>query len=57
MEKEKSKFLKIMCNRCGKNHVVFGKACTNIKCDYCNKLLIKTKGGKTKIKTLIKEVF
>lgn len=56
MEKEKSKFLKIMCARCGKNQVVFGKASTNIKCDNCNKLLIRTKGGKIIIKTLVKEV-
>ncbi len=50
------KFIKIKCTRCGKNHVTYGKASTRVKCKGCNKLLIKPKGGKAKIRALIEKV-
>ncbi len=51
-----SKFLRIFCPRCKKEHTVFGKSSTRIKCFKCNKLLVETTGGKTKIKAPIKEI-
>jgi len=51
-----SKFLRIVCPRCGKSKIIFGKSSTKIKCKQCNKLLMKTKGGKAKIKASVKEV-
>lgn len=51
-----SKFLLIKCPRCRKPQITFGKATLNVKCLKCNKLLVKTTGGKTKIKAEIKEV-
>ncbi len=51
-----SKFLKIICPRCRKAKIVFGKASTRVKCDACGKRLIETTGGKTKIKALVSEV-
>jgi small subunit ribosomal protein S27e len=54
--KEKSKFLKISCPRCGKQRTVFGKSSTLVKCDNCNYLLLTTKGGKSKIRAKIREV-
>lgn len=53
---EKSKFLKISCPRCKKPKTVFGKSSTIVKCDNCNYLLLKTKGGKSKIRAPVKEV-
>ena len=52
----KSKFLKIKCPRCKSNYIVFGKATSIIKCAKCNKLLVKTTGGKAKVKAPVKEV-
>jgi len=51
-----SKFVRVVCARCGNKQILFGKSSTRVKCGKCNKLLVKTKGGKTKIKTLVKEV-
>lgn len=50
------KFLKVKCPRCGHNQIVFGKSSTNVKCIKCNKLLVKTTGGKARIKALVKAV-
>ena len=51
------KFLDIKCPRCGKTQVVFGKASTKVKCKECNMLLIKTTGGKAKMKAPVKKVY
>ena len=56
MDNPKGRFLRVVCKRCGNNSVVFGKSSIKVKCDKCNKLLLKTNGGKIKIKTLIREV-
>ena len=53
---DKGRFVKVICFRCGNNQIVYGKASTNVKCFKCNKLLVKSSGGKTKIKTLVSEV-
>jgi len=50
-----SKFLKIVCPRCKKPRMVFGKSTMKIKCAHCNKLLLKTTGGKAKVKARILE--
>mgnify|MGYP001594610945 CR=1 FL=1 len=55
--KSSSKFLDIKCPRCGKTQVVFGKASTKVKCKDCNMLLIKTTGGKAKMKAPVKKVY
>jgi small subunit ribosomal protein S27e len=51
-----SKFLKIVCPKCGHNQIVFGKASTQVKCAKCNHLLMKPTGGKTKVKAQVKSV-
>jgi ribosomal protein S27E len=37
-------------------HIVFGKSSTRIKCERCNKLLVRNTGGKTKIRAEVGEV-
>jgi small subunit ribosomal protein S27e len=49
-------FLKITCPRCSNKQIVYGKASINVKCDKCNYLLIKPRGGKAKVRALIREV-
>ena len=53
---KKGKFLEVICRRCGNKQVVYGKSTTNVKCIKCNKLLVKTGGGKARIVTLIRRV-
>lgn len=52
-----SKFIKIACPRCKKPQITYGKASTWVKCKTCNKLLLRPRGGKAKIKGNIKIVF
>lgn len=54
---EKGKFLRIICARCGRGHIIYGKASTRVKCVKCNMLLVKTGGGKIRIRAVVKKVF
>jgi len=36
--------------------IIYGKSSLRIKCKKCNLMLIKTTGGKTKIKAPVKEI-
>lgn len=57
MEKaKKSTFLKIACPRCKRHKTVFGKSSTSVKCESCNYLLLKTGGGKSKIRAPVREI-
>jgi len=51
-----SKFLELKCPRCNNIQTSFGKASTWVKCKSCNRLLIKPRGGKAKIKAQIRKV-
>lgn len=42
-----SKFLKIRCNKCKNEQIVFGKASTKVKCLVCGEPLAEPSGGKT----------
>ena len=52
----KAKFIEVVCMRCGNTQIVFGKASTRVKCLNCNKLLLQNNGGKSRIKTFVREV-
>lgn len=49
----KSRFLKVKCNDCGNEQVIFGCAAADVKCLVCDKLLARSRGGKSVIKTQI----
>ena len=51
-----SKFLELKCPRCENMQTTFGKATIRVKCNSCNRLLIKPRGGKAKIKAQIRKV-
>lgn len=55
-QKTRSRFLKVKCNDCGNEQVIFGCASSNIKCIVCEKVLAVPTGGKTQVKTEILEV-
>ncbi len=54
--KTKSKFLKIKCNDCGNEQVIFSNASISVKCLACDRVIAEPKGGKADIKTEIIEV-
>lgn len=47
--KTKSRFLKVKCNSCGAEQVIFGCASTKVKCLSCNSTLLNPTGGKAQI--------
>lgn len=50
------KFVKVCCPRCNKSQITFGRATSKVKCQKCGRLLIKTTGGKSKIRAFVEEV-
>ncbi len=44
-----SKFLKVRCNKCKNEQIIFGKAASTVKCLVCGELLASPTGGKTKV--------
>jgi|YelNatPaOPRAMG01_1025707.scaffolds.fasta_scaffold497211_2 small subunit ribosomal protein S27e len=55
--KPRSSFLKIRCNQCSNEQIVFEKPASNIKCRVCGKLLVKSTGGKGEFLAEILEVY
>lgn len=45
-----STFLKVKCQKCGNEQVVFERSSTSIKCNVCEEILLEPQGGKGKIK-------
>ncbi len=52
----RSKFLRVKCNDCGNEQVIFGCASTVVKCLVCGRTLAEPTGGKAKILTKIVSV-
>jgi len=51
-----NKFIKVRCNKCKNEQVIFEKATTLVKCTSCNAELSKPSGGKAKIQAKLLEV-
>ena len=56
MKKQNSKFIKVRCNDCENEQVLFNKASTDVSCHICGSKLAEPKGGKAKLKAEILEV-
>jgi len=54
--KTRSRFLRVKCNGCTNEQVIFGCASTRVNCLVCNRTLAVPRGGKTKVKTEILNV-
>ena len=52
----KSKFMKIRCNSCKNEQIMFNKASTTVKCLVCGEVLASPTGGKAKINSTVLEV-
>ena len=44
-----SKFLKVKCNKCKNEQVIFSKAAGEVKCLVCGAVLAKPSGGRAEI--------
>ena len=56
IQQPKTKFLRVRCNDCGNEQVIFGASATVVKCIVCEKVMAVPKAGKGSIKTKILEV-
>jgi small subunit ribosomal protein S27e len=56
METTKSKFLKVKCNDCENEQIIFGNATSRVDCAVCGRTLAEPSGGKAIVKTQILEV-
>jgi len=45
-----SKFLKVKCEGCKNEQIIFDKATTIVKCLVCDKILAQPSGGKAEVK-------
>lgn len=57
IKESKSKFVRVKCNDCGNEQVIFGNCASTVKCLVCDKILATPTGGKSDIKAEILEVF
>jgi small subunit ribosomal protein S27e len=51
-----SKFLKVKCNKCRNEQIVFSRSASEVKCLVCGKVLVAPTGGKSDIKVKAIEV-
>ncbi len=56
MNKPKSRFLRVKCNDCENEQVIFGSASRKVTCLVCGRTLAEPTGGKSTITTHILEV-
>ena len=52
----KSRFMKVRCEKCKNEQIIFGKASTKVKCLVCGEILAEPKGGKANIKAQVLEI-
>jgi len=56
MSKPKYRFIKIRCQSCKNEQIIFEGATTKVQCLVCDVVLAEPRGGKANIKTRIVEV-
>jgi len=56
MVKSKHRFIKIRCQSCKNEQIIFEGATTRVKCLVCNVVIAEPKGGKADIKARTIEV-
>ncbi len=45
----KSRFIRVVCNDCGNEQIIFDRASTEVKCLVCNKVIAEPGSGKIKL--------
>jgi small subunit ribosomal protein S27e len=52
----KKRFIKVRCQACKNEQIMFEGATTEVKCLICNAVIAKPKGGKAELKARLVEV-
>lgn len=52
----KNKFIKVRCNNCKNEQIIFERATNIIKCNSCKEEIATPKGGKVRIKAKVVEI-
>jgi len=52
----KSKFVKVRCEKCKNEQIIFGNVSSQVKCLVCNEVLAEPTGGKANVKARVLEV-
>ncbi len=56
MQEPESKFIKVRCQKCKNEQIIFGRCSSTVNCLVCGKTLAKPSGGKSRIKARVLEV-
>ncbi|HDH40808.1 MAG TPA: 30S ribosomal protein S27e [Candidatus Altiarchaeales archaeon] len=56
MRETRSRFLRVKCDDCGNEQVIFDRAATQVRCLVCERILAEPRGGKALIKAKILDV-
>ena len=56
MKEPTSKFIKVKCNNCKNEQIIFGKISSQVNCLVCGTSIAEPSGGKSKIKAKVMEV-
>ena len=56
MKQPDSKFIKVRCQKCKNEQIIFGKAAEEVHCLVCDSILANPTGGKTQVEARILEV-
>jgi len=56
MAKTKYRFIKVRCQACKNEQIIFEGATTRVKCLICDAIIAEPKGGKADIKARLVEV-
>jgi len=54
--KPRSRFLRVRCNSCGNEQILFERAAMVVKCRICDAILAEPRGGKANIKAEVLEI-
>jgi small subunit ribosomal protein S27e len=56
MAKSRNRFIRVRCQACKNEQVIFEAAKTKVKCLICNAVIAEPKGGKAELKAKLIEV-
>jgi len=54
--KPKSRFVKVQCDKCKNEQIIFNKASSVVKCLVCDNILVEPTGGIGKIKAKVLKI-
>jgi small subunit ribosomal protein S27e len=53
----KSKFIRVICKKCGNEQVIYSKIASEVNCVKCNEVIAVSRGGNAEIRAKIQEIF